>query len=186
MTTSRSLVVTVLAVLVSASPTVAQSPVGAPVLDERRSQRGLRAAGLDPGEADGRFGPRTGAAIRNRQSARGTRGTGYPGGPAATALRSAAAARFQAAEAATAASPQQPSATAAQENLFWQSIMNSTNPADFEAYLEQFPTGVFRRLAENRLTALRERPAGTPSVIIARSSGLRSRGHPRVPGAARG
>ena len=43
----------------------------------------------------------------------------------------------------------------AQENLFWQSIMNSANPADFEAYLRQFPTGVFRLLAENRLAALR-------------------------------
>ena len=128
----------------------------------RRIQQGLRAEGFDPGGADGHFGPRTRAAIRNWQSARGTRGTGYLDGPAATALQSAAATRFQVAEAATATSPQQPSATAAQENLFWQSIMNSTNPADFEAYMEQFPNGVFRRLAENRLTALREQLAGTP------------------------
>ena len=28
-----------------------------------------------------------------------------------------------------------------QENLFWQSIMNSTAAADFEAYLRQFPNG---------------------------------------------
>ena len=41
-----------------------------------------------------------------------------------------------------------------QENLFWQSIMNSTNPADFESYLEQFPNGVFRSLAQHRLKAL--------------------------------
>ena len=33
--------------------------------------------------------------------------------------------------------------------------MNSTNLADFEAYLEQFPNGVFRLLAQNRLAALR-------------------------------
>ena len=56
-----------------------------------------------------------------------------------------------------------PTATAEQENLFWQSIVNSTNPADFEAYLAQFPNGVFRALAENRLEALRaptgDRPA---------------------------
>ena len=45
-------------------------------------------------------------------------------------------------------------ATPEQENLFWQSIMNSTNPADFESYLEQFPNGVFRSLAQNRLKAL--------------------------------
>ena len=29
------------------------------------------------------------------------------------------------------------------EGLFWQSIMNSANPADFEAYLRRFPNGVF-------------------------------------------
>ena len=46
-----------------------------------------------------------------------------------------------------------PTATPEQENLFWQSIVNSTNPADFEAYLEQFPNGVFRLLAQNRLAA---------------------------------
>ena len=48
-----------------------------------------------------------------------------------------------------------PVVSEAQENLFWQSIMNSTNPAEFEAYLEQFPNGVFRALAEARLEALR-------------------------------
>ena len=34
------------------------------------------------------------------------------------------------------------------EALFWQSIVNSTDPADFEAYLETFPDGVFQRLAQ--------------------------------------
>ena len=48
-----------------------------------------------------------------------------------------------------------PAATAELDSLFWQSIMNSSNPADFEAYLAQFPNGVFRALAENRLAALR-------------------------------
>ena len=47
-----------------------------------------------------------------------------------------------------------PAATEEQENLFWQSIMNSTNPAEYEAYLEQFPNGVFRVLAQIRLAAL--------------------------------
>ncbi len=41
------------------------------------------------------------------------------------------------------------------ETVFWQSIMNSDNPAEFEAYLAQFPDGVFRPLAELRLGALR-------------------------------
>ncbi len=59
--------------------------------------------------------------------------------------------------ASTAAAAQQatPAATPEQENLFWQSVMNSTNPAMFEAYLAQFPNGVFRALAEARLAELR-------------------------------
>ena len=51
---------------------------------------------------------------------------------------------------------------AQQETVFWQSITNSTDPADFEAYLGQYPTGAFRALAANRVAALRgwEREAG--------------------------
>ena len=56
-------------------------------------------------------------------------------------------------------------ATPEQENIFWQSIVDSTDPADFESYLQQFPHGVFRALAQNRLRALekttRAGPAGT-------------------------
>ena len=53
-----------------------------------------------------------------------------------------------------------PTGSAELDALFWQSIMNSTNPTEFEAYLTQFPNGVFRSLAEARLAALRERPDG--------------------------
>ena len=67
--------------------------------------------------------------------------------------------------AAPAAGKQAPQATAEQENLFWQSIVNSTNPAVFEAYLEQFPNGVFRLLAQNRLTAMREPAAGDRPAV---------------------
>ena len=45
--------------------------------------------------------------------------------------------------------------TPQQETAFWQSIADGTNPAEFEAYLAQFPNGVFRALAELRLAALR-------------------------------
>ena len=63
-----------------------------------------------------------------------------------------------------AAERQPVAATAEQENLFWQSIAESTNPDEFEAYLTQFPNGVFRALAEARLAALRERSdAPTPT-----------------------
>ena len=52
----------------------------------------------------------------------------------------------------------------ATENLFWQSIMNSSNPAMFEAYLSQFPNGVFRPLAEAQLATLR-RPVAAVAVV---------------------
>ena len=84
--------------------------------------------------------------------------------------------------AAPAAAPQAPvpQATPEQETVFWQSIADSTNPADFEAYLEQFPNGVFRALAGNRLAELRapggDRPAsGVPRGGRAGSPTARAR-----------
>ena len=59
--------------------------------------------------------------------------------------------------------------------------MNSANPADFEAYLAQFPNGVFRALAENRLAALRapRRPGevfrdcdACPEMVVLPGGGL--------------
>ena len=81
-----------------------------------------------------------------------------------------------------------PPPTAELDGLFWQSIMNSTNPADFEAYLEQFPNGVFRALAQNRLAALRA-PAGPGAGRAASpASRLRASGDrdPTSPTAASG
>ena len=54
---------------------------------------------------------------------------------------------------------------AAQENLFWQSILDSTDPADFEAYLRQYPDGAFRVLARNRLARLGAAASGAPPDI---------------------
>ena len=146
----------------------------------REIQEGLQAGGFDPGGADGLFGPRTRAAIRSWQTSRGARATGYLDGASVTVLRPAAvgqptfrfrerpgagavAAAAPAAAGQQAASAVQPpapaAATAEQETVFWQPIANSTNPAEFEAYLSQFPNGVFRALAEARLAALRA-PAG--------------------------
>ena len=121
----------------------------------RQIQQGLAAAGFDPGGADGVFGPRTREAIRSWQSARSERATGYLDAPAAEALRSAPVAAGVPAASEAQQTNASPPASAELEGLFWQSIMNSTNPADFEAYLEQFPNGTFRRLAENRLSTLR-------------------------------
>jgi hypothetical protein len=44
------------------------------------------------------------------------------------------------------------------EIVFWESIRNSTDPADFRAYLEQYPGGKFAALARNRLAALDPKP----------------------------
>lgn len=67
-------------------------------------------------------------------------------------------------------SVQAPSATGGAETVFWQSIVNSTARADFEAYLAQFPNGVFRALAENRLEALNTPTASAGSASVAHRS----------------
>ena len=54
---------------------------------------------------------------------------------------------------------------AQQETVFWQSIANSRDPADFEAYLGQYPTGAFRALAANRVAALRGSAASDPPAV---------------------
>ena len=56
------------------------------------------------------------------------------------------------------------------ELVFWQSIANSTNPVEFEAYLSRFPNGVFRSLAEVRLAALQS-AANDPTAPSVRASG---------------
>ena len=128
---------------------VAEEALGLGGTAQQQIQQALRAAGYDPGGADGLVGPRTRAAIRSWQRSGGARETGYLDGPAAAALLSGGAARR-----ASASGPGMPAGSGTQqtaaaatpsaelERLFWQSIMASTDPADFEAYLEQFPSGV--------------------------------------------
>ena len=48
------------------------------------------------------------------------------------------------------------------ELVFWDSIKDSAAPADFEAYLAQFPDGTYAVLARNRLQRLREGAAEPP------------------------
>lgn len=52
--------------------------------------------------------------------------------------------------------------------------MNSTNPAEFEAYLAQFPNGVFRALALARLAALGSAAADPPGASGTRAGGAGS------------
>ncbi len=42
------------------------------------------------------------------------------------------------------------------EKLFWESIVNSSNPASFEAYLTAFPSGVFAPLAKIKIAELKK------------------------------
>ncbi len=58
-----------------------------------------------------------------------------------------------------------------QETVFWQSIAGSENPADFEAYLAQFPAGVFARLARNRMAELGAGVGDPPIVARPRPGG---------------
>ena len=154
---------------------VAEESLGLDRAARQQIQRGLQAAGFDPGGADGLLGPRTRAAIRSWQTSRGSRATGYLDGPAVAALRPSALgqrtfrerepAGADAAAAPAVSGRQQPAAASAElEGLFWQSVMNSTNPAEFEAYLRRFPDGLFSELAETRLSALRA-PAGRPPGV---------------------
>lgn len=55
------------------------------------------------------------------------------------------------------------------ETVFWQSIRDSRNSADFRAYLEQFPSGTFAGLARARLAAL----SGTDPIHRSREDAYR-------------
>ena len=72
-------------------------------------------------------------------------GTCEQAAPAASALVTAQAASATA------------SAQVAYELAFWDAIKNSSNPADFDAYLRRYPDGQFVDLARNRLDGLRQR-----------------------------
>ncbi len=158
---------------------VVEEGLGLDRATRRLIQQGLGAEGFDAGVADGLFGPRTRAAIRSWQSSRGIRPTGYLNTRAIEALQDAGASGAAASAAVVstppANAPAAPAASGAElEGLFWQSIVNSTNPADFEAYLEQFPNGVFRALAQNRLVALRSSASGAPAAAGSRVGGVGS------------
>ena len=140
---------------------VVEAGLGLDQAARRQIQEGLEAAGFDPGVADGVLGPRTRAAIRSWQSSWGRRTTGYLDAAQVDALRD----RGGSQPPATASPPAAVANSSAEvEVVFWQSIVNSTNPADFEAYLRRFPSGAFRPLAENRLTTLRA-PASVPPAV---------------------
>lgn len=57
-----------------------------------------------------------------------------------------------------------PSDATAMELAFWNSVKDSRNKADFEAYLSRFPAGTFAELARNRLDGLKPPGAELPSA----------------------
>jgi hypothetical protein len=57
-----------------------------------------------------------------------------------------------------------PEAPAADRELaFWAAVKDSRDPADFQAYLDQYPSGTFAALARNRLAALQQQAAVAPT-----------------------
>ena len=82
---------------------------------------------------------------------------GFPSGhfaPRARAKRTALAA-LAPPEAAPAPAPEAAPTTTDLDIAFWESVKDSTRPADFEAYLRRFPDGHFADLALIRLKAIR-------------------------------
>jgi len=55
----------------------------------------------------------------------------------------------------------------ASEMSFWDSIKNSSDPSEYQAYLDKFPNGMFVALAKNRLSAIPRAPGETrPSIKL--------------------
>jgi hypothetical protein len=59
--------------------------------------------------------------------------------------------------------PEPAAPTADRELAFWASVKDSRDPADFQAYLDQYPSGTFAALARNRLAALQPQATATPT-----------------------
>ena len=139
--------------------------------DARRAvQLGLVSAGFAAGVPDGVFGPTTRTAIRAWQRSQGAVPSGYLDASSSSALGAPVASAPPVAVP-PAASGSSAAAVLQQETVFWQSIQGSTDPADFEAYLELFTNGTFSRLARNRLAALRAVDGGAGSPATERPGG---------------
>ena len=67
--------------------------------------------------------------------------------------------------AAVAASGSSP-ALAQQETVFWESVRESANPAELEAYLARWPNGVYAPLARTRVAALQPAAAVDPPTVL--------------------
>lgn len=153
-----------------------------PAAEIAKVQRLLQDLGYNPGPADGRPGAKTRAAIEQFQRAASLPIDGKLTQALHARLQKEAAAGARQPEdqprlarihsenptkraaatpaspavipAAPATSPAAPSLASA-DLAFWNAIKDSTDPADFEAYLKQFPKGTFAALVQRRLKALK-------------------------------
>ena len=67
----------------------------------------------------------------------------------------------------TAPEPPKPSREPTQvEVVFWESVRDSTDPADIQAYLNRYPAGAYEALARNRLARLNVSPDESPDVEV--------------------
>ncbi|GHD59066.1 hypothetical protein GCM10007350_09900 [Jeongeupia chitinilytica] len=64
--------------------------------------------------------------------------------------------------------------------LFWNSIKDSKDPAEFQAYLDQFPNGIFVKLAEIKLAKLQKSPTAS-SRLPAQAASVSAVANPRLP-----
>jgi hypothetical protein len=60
----------------------------------------------------------------------------------------------------------------ATELAFWDSVKNSTNVEDFQAYLKKYPNGTFAELANNRLRTLTPKPVITSEPNFSANASL--------------
>ena len=123
-------------------------------------------AGCDGDVVSGRGGRRRRWGLR--WPARRRWRAGAPTATVAAAVASAAptATVAAAAPAATASAPT--TELTGQRRSSWESMRDSTNASDFEAYLGRWPSGIYAPLATNRLAALREAASAPPAVDPAR------------------
>ena len=140
----------------------------------RLVQRGLAAAGFDPGPPDGVFGPATRAAVRAWQRSRGGVPSGYLDDSSAAALGAPVAPRPVASGGGGASGPPVEASTSAilqQETTFWQSVLQMDTVAAYEEYERQYSNGRFSGLSRVRRAELSA--AGDPPTVEAPALGRR-------------
>jgi tol-pal system protein YbgF len=66
-----------------------------------------------------------------------------------------------------------PPTTSQAEIVLWKSIENSTNPKDFQSYLDQYPKGTFVVLARRHLAEAKAQPEQAPPPDVLYNNALR-------------